>query len=65
MGNDPSTSVVNRYCQCWDVPNVFVVGASNYPQNSSYNPTITLGSLIFWTSDALKQHYLKRPGPLV
>src|SRR5262249_45361467 len=39
MGNDPSTSVLNRYCQSWDVPNVFVVGSSNYPQNSSYNPT--------------------------
>jgi len=65
MGNDPSTSVLNRYCQSWDVANVFVVGASNYPQNSSYNPTITLGALIYWASDALKQRYLKRPGPLV
>lgn len=64
MGNDPSTSVVNRYLQCWDVPNVFVVGASAYPQNSSYNPTITLGALIYWTADALKTRYLKRPGPL-
>jgi gluconate 2-dehydrogenase alpha chain len=65
MGADPSTSVLNRYCQSWDVPNVFVVGASNYPQNSSYNPTITLGALIYWTADALKQRYLKQPGPLV
>ncbi|MBV8052168.1 MAG: GMC family oxidoreductase [Acidobacteriaceae bacterium] len=65
MGEDPSTSVVNRYCQSWDVPNVFVVGASNYPHNSSYNPTVTLGSLIYWTADALKNKYLKRPGALV
>jgi gluconate 2-dehydrogenase alpha chain len=64
MGTDPSTSVVNRYCQSWDVPNVFVVGASNYPQNSSYNPTLTLGALIYWTADALKNRYLKNPGPL-
>jgi gluconate 2-dehydrogenase alpha chain len=64
MGNDPATSVVNRYCQTWDVSNVFVVGASNYPQNSSYNPTITLGALIYWTADALKNRYLKKPGPL-
>ena len=64
MGNDPAISVVNRYCQSWDVPNVFVVGASNYPQNSSYNPTLTLGALIYWTADALKTRYLKRPGPL-
>lgn len=64
MGNDPSTSVVNRYLQSWDVSNVFVVGASAYPQNSSYNPTVTLGALIYWTADALKNRYLKNPGPL-
>ena len=28
MGTDPSTSVVNRYLQSWDAPNVFVIGAS-------------------------------------
>ena len=65
IGRDPATSVVNRYCQTWDVPNVFVIGACNYPQNSSYNPTGTLGALIYWTADALKSRYLKRPGPLV
>jgi gluconate 2-dehydrogenase alpha chain len=43
---------------------VFVVGASNYPQNSNYNPTVTLGALIYWTADALKNRYLKKPGPL-
>jgi gluconate 2-dehydrogenase alpha chain len=64
MGNDPATSVVNRYLQSWDVSNVFVVGASAYPQNSSYNPTVTLGALIYWTADAIKNHYLKNPGPL-
>ncbi|MEN3354865.1 MAG: gluconate 2-dehydrogenase alpha chain, partial [Betaproteobacteria bacterium] len=47
MGTDPSTSVVNRYLQSWDVSNVFVIGASNYPQNASYNPTGTLGALCY------------------
>lgn len=65
MGKDPYTSVVNRYCQSWDVSNVFVVGASNYPQNASYNPTGTLGALIYWTAHALRTRYLKNPGSLV
>ena len=65
MGNDPKTSVVNRYLQCWDVSNVFVVGASAYPHNSSYNPTNTLGALTYWALDAIKNKYLKSPGPLV
>ena len=64
MGSDPATSVVNRYLQSWDISNVFVIGASAYPQNSSYNPTVTLGALIYWTADAIKNHYLKDPGPL-
>jgi gluconate 2-dehydrogenase alpha chain len=65
MGDNPKTSVVNRYSQSWDVSNVFVIGASNYPQNASWNPTGTLGALTYWTIDALKNKYLKNPGRLV
>jgi len=65
MGDNPNTSVVNRYLQSWDVPNVFVIGASNYPQNASWNPTGTLGALTYWAIDALKNKYLKNPGRLV
>lgn len=65
MGNDPSTSVVNRYLQSWDVPNLFVIGASNFPQNASYNPTDTVGALAYWSADAIVNQYLKAPGPLV
>jgi gluconate 2-dehydrogenase alpha chain len=65
MGENPQTSVVNRYLQSWDVPNVFVIGASNYPQNASWNPTGTLGALTYWAIDAIKNRYLKNLGPLV
>ncbi len=65
MGADPKTSAVNRYLQSWDVPNVFVVGASAYPQNGSYNPTGTVGALTYWAADAIKNRYLKSPGALV
>jgi gluconate 2-dehydrogenase alpha chain len=65
MGDDPKTSVVNRYLQSWDVPNVFVIGASAYPQNASWNPTGTLGALTYWAVGALKNRYLKNPGRLV
>ena len=62
MGTDPSTSVVNRYLQSWDVPNVFVIGASNFPQNASYNPTDTVGALAYWGASAIVERYLKSPG---
>jgi gluconate 2-dehydrogenase alpha chain len=65
MGDDPKTSVVNRYQQCWDVPNVFSIGASSFPQNITYNYTGAIGALTYWTLDAIKDKYLKSPGPLV
>jgi gluconate 2-dehydrogenase alpha chain len=64
LGSDPGTSVVNKYLQCWDVPNLFVVGASAMPQNSAYNPTGTVGALAFWAADAIKNRYVPNPGPL-
>jgi gluconate 2-dehydrogenase alpha chain len=64
MGADPRTSVVNRYLQSWDVPNLFVMGSSVFPQNAGYNPTGTVGALTFWAAEAMKR-YLKNPGPLV
>jgi gluconate 2-dehydrogenase alpha chain len=65
MGGDPRTSAVNRYLQSWDVPNVFVIGASNFPQNASYNPTDTVGALAYWAAEAITTKYVKSPGPLV
>jgi len=61
MGDDPQTSVVNRYLQSWDVSNVFVIGASNFPQNASYNPTDTVGALAYWAADTIVQKYVKSP----
>ncbi len=66
MGADPATSVVNRYCQSWDVHNLFVPGgASVFPQNHGYNPTDTVGALAYWAADAIRTRYLKNPGPMV
>jgi gluconate 2-dehydrogenase alpha chain len=65
MGADPSTSAVNKYLQSWDVPNVFVVGGSAFPQQSANSPTVTIGALACWAADAIKDHYLERPEALV
>ena len=65
MGADPATSAVNKYLQSWDVPNVFVIGASAFPQNGGYNPTGTVGALTFHALEAIKTRYLKRPDALV
>ena len=65
MGADPKTSVLNKYLQSWDVPNLFVMGASAFPQNAGYNPTLTVGALAYWSAAAIRNQYLKNPGRLV
>jgi gluconate 2-dehydrogenase alpha chain len=65
MGSDPATSAVNKYLQSWDVPNLFVTGASAFPQNAGYNPTGTVSALAFHAAQAIREQYLKSPGPLV
>jgi gluconate 2-dehydrogenase alpha chain len=65
MGTDPSTSVVNKHLQSWDVSNLFVVGGSAFPQNPAQGPTGTIGMLACWAADGIKETYLKNPGPMM
>jgi gluconate 2-dehydrogenase alpha chain len=65
MGSSPATSAINRYLQSWDVPNLFVMGASAFPQNPGYNPTGTVAALAYWSAKAIRERYLKNPGHLV
>lgn len=65
MGSDPGTSVVNRYGQSWDIPNLFLVGSSTFPSMSGFNPTLTIQALAYMTADAIVNRYKNRPGPLV
>jgi gluconate 2-dehydrogenase alpha chain len=65
MGDSPAGSVVNKYLQSWDVPNVFSMGAGAFPQNAGYNPTGTVAALAYYSAQAIVQQYLKNPGPLV
>jgi gluconate 2-dehydrogenase alpha chain len=65
MGTNPRESAVNKYLQSWDCHNLFVIGANVFPHNASYNPTGPVGALAYWTADAIKNRYVKNPGPLV
>ncbi|MEO8097412.1 MAG: GMC family oxidoreductase [Acidobacteriota bacterium] len=64
MGASPESSVVNPYLQHWNVPNVWVIGASAFPQNATHNPTLTVLALTYRAADALIDRYLKRPEAL-
>jgi gluconate 2-dehydrogenase alpha chain len=65
MGSDPKTSVVNRYGQSWDIPNLFVIGSSTFPTMSGFNPTLTIQALAFMSADAITTRYKKNPGSLL
>ncbi len=42
MGDDPSHSVVDRWCRSHDVKNLWMVDGSVFPTSGGYNPTLTI-----------------------
>jgi len=64
MGGSPAHSVVSPYLQQWQLPNLFILGGSTFPQNASANPTPTILAFVYRTADAIIDRYLKHPGPL-
>jgi len=64
MGSSPDRSVINPYLQHWQISNLFVLGASAFPQNASANPTPTILALTYRTADAIVDRYLKNPAAL-
>ncbi len=65
MGSDPKTSVVNRYSQSWDIPNLFLMGSATHPTMAGFNPTLTIQALAYMAADAIVNRYKKNPGALV
>ncbi len=65
MGENPKTSALNRYLQSWDVPNLFVIGSSAFPQGMGYNPTGLVAALAYWSAHHIRRTYLRNPGPMV
>ena len=51
FGNDPKTSVLNKYCQAHDVPNLFVADASFMPTGGSVAYTWTIYANAFRVAD--------------
>ncbi|HYL63953.1 MAG TPA: GMC family oxidoreductase [Candidatus Methylomirabilis sp.] len=64
MGTSPENSVVNSCLQHWQTPNLFILGASSFPQNAAANPTPTILAQTLRTADATIDRYLKKPGML-
>jgi choline dehydrogenase-like flavoprotein len=55
MGNDPKTSVLNKWCQSHDIKNLFVVDGSSFVSAGWQNPTMTILSLAMRGSEYLAE----------
>ncbi|MDA0262631.1 MAG: GMC family oxidoreductase [Chloroflexi bacterium] len=54
MGEDPETSVVDRWGRTHDVPNLFIIDGSVFTTSACVNPTPTIQALALRTADYLK-----------
>jgi choline dehydrogenase-like flavoprotein len=45
MGDDPATSVLDPYNQCWDAAGLFVTDGAAFVSQGSQNPTLTIMAL--------------------
>jgi len=53
MGNDPETSVVDRYLKHHKIRNLLVLGSGSFPTCAPANPALTLSALALWAADHL------------
>ena len=47
MGNDPATSVVDKYHRSHDIPNLFICDGSSLVTSGRGQPTMTIQALAF------------------
>ncbi|HMX29140.1 MAG TPA: GMC family oxidoreductase, partial [Blastocatellia bacterium] len=59
MGNDPRTSVLNKWNQSHDVKNLFVVDGSSFVSGGAQNPTLTILALAMRASEYLAEQMRK------
>jgi choline dehydrogenase-like flavoprotein len=59
MGDDPKTSVVDRYCRVHDLDNVYVVDGSVHVTNGGFNPVLTIQAIAYWASARMTKELKK------
>jgi choline dehydrogenase-like flavoprotein len=57
MGNDPKTSVVNKYGQVHDIDNLFVADASVFVTGGGFNPVLTIMAMGYYVSDYIVNNW--------
>jgi choline dehydrogenase-like flavoprotein len=60
MGNDPASSVVDKYHRAHDVKNLFIVDGSSFVTSGRGQPTMTIATLAFRAADHIAQFAKRR-----
>ena len=60
MGDDPKTSVLNKYNQSHDIKNLFVVDGSAFVSGGCQNPTLTISALAMRAAEYLAEQMRTR-----
>jgi choline dehydrogenase-like flavoprotein len=53
MGTDAKTSVTDRWCQTWDIKNLFITDGAVFAGNADKNPTLTIMANAWRVSDKI------------
>jgi len=53
MGDDPQTSVVDKYCRVHDVDNLYVIDGSVHVTTGGFNPALTIMAIAYYASHNL------------
>jgi len=62
MGDNPETSVVNKWNQSWDVPNLFIVDGSILATGGVVNPTPTISALALRAATYIRDNFRELSG---
>jgi len=57
MGDDPKTSVTNKYGQVHEIDNLFVADGSLHVTNGGFNPALTILALGYWVGDYIAKEW--------
>ncbi|RPI21944.1 MAG: GMC family oxidoreductase, partial [Acidobacteria bacterium] len=57
MGNDPKSSVTNRYGQVHEIDNLFIADGSLHVNNGGFNPALTIMALGYWVGGYVKKEW--------
>ncbi len=60
MGSDPKRSVLNQYCQSWEVDNLFVTDGAGFLSNADKNPTLSIMAIAWRASEYLAEQLAQR-----